>query len=112
MLSLREQIDELRKLGYGADTAQAKVVHDVVLLAMYRSGFKSNSTIKGGVVMSSLTGDVRRATMDMDIASSWRKLESSEGHFRHVLPAGAGWRTKVEEICCGTCLFEFALPSE
>ena len=67
MLSLREQIDELRKLGYGADTAQAKVVHDVVLLAMYRSGFKSNSTIKGGVVMSSLTGDVRRATMDMDI---------------------------------------------
>ena len=67
MLSLREQVDVLRKLGYGADTAQAKVVHDVVLLAMHRSGFKSNSTIKGGVVMSSLTGDVRRATMDMDI---------------------------------------------
>lgn len=67
MLSLKEQIDELRKLGYGADTAQAKVVHDVVLLAMHRSGFKSNSTVKGGVVMSSLTGDVRRATMDMDI---------------------------------------------
>ena len=67
MLSLREQIDALRKLGYGADTAQAKVVHNVVLLAMHRSGFKANSTIKGGVVMSSLTGDVRRATMDMDI---------------------------------------------
>ena len=64
MLPLREQIDALRKLGYGADTAQAKVVHDVVLLAMHRSGFKANSTIKGGVVMSSLTGDVRRATMD------------------------------------------------
>ena len=72
MLSLREQVDVLRKLGYGADTAQAKVVHDVVLLAMHRSGFKSNSTIKGGVVMSSLTGDVRRATMDMDIDFSLR----------------------------------------
>ena len=72
MLSMREQIDELRERGYGADTAQAKVVHDVVLLAMHRSGFKSNSTIKGGVVMSSLTGDVRRATMDMDIDFSLR----------------------------------------
>ena len=67
MKTLKEQIEALRKQGYGADTAQAKVVHDVVLLAMCRSGFKSNSTVKGGVVMSSLTGDVRRATMDMDI---------------------------------------------
>lgn len=67
MKTLKEQIDALRKRGYGADTAQAKVVHDAVLLAMHRSGFKSNSTIKGGVVMSSLTDDVRRATMDMDI---------------------------------------------
>ena len=48
MFPMREQIDELRKRGYGADTAQAKVVHDVVLLAMHRSGFKSNSTIKQG----------------------------------------------------------------
>lgn len=67
MLPLKEQVDELRKLGYGSDMAQAKVAHDVILIAMHRSGFKFNSTIKGGVVMSSLTGDVRRATMDMDI---------------------------------------------
>lgn len=67
MKSLREQIDGLCVEGYAVDTAQAKVVHDAVLLAMHRSGFRSNSTVKGGVVMSSLTGDVRRATMDMDI---------------------------------------------
>lgn len=67
MKSLKEQIDDLMLGGYSTDTARAKVVHDAVLLAMHKSGFKSNSTIKGGVVMSSLTGDVRRATMDMDI---------------------------------------------
>lgn len=166
-LSLREQIDELRRRGYGADTAQAKVVHDVVLLAMHRSGFKSNSTIKGGVVMSSLTGDVHRATMDMDIdfiryslgkpavvrfvrrlvralpevelkmvgepvelkhedyrgkriylavkdasVSRWIRTKVDKGHLRHVLSAGAGWCTEVEEICCGTCLCEFTLPRE
>lgn len=66
MKSLKEQIDDLMLGGYSTDTARAKVVHDAVLLAMHKSGFKSNSTIKGGVVMSSLTGDVRRATMDID----------------------------------------------
>lgn len=67
MKPLNVQIDELISAGYSSDTAQAKVAHDIVLLAMHRCGFKANSTIKGGVVMSSLTGDIRRATMDMDI---------------------------------------------
>lgn len=67
MKSLKEQIAELMAAGYKALTAQAKVAHDAVLLAMHRSGFKLKSAIKGGVVMSSITGDIRRATMDMDI---------------------------------------------
>lgn len=67
MKPLNVQIEELVSAGYSSDTAQAKVAHDIVLLAMHRCGFKANSTVKGGVVMSSLTGDVRRATMDMDI---------------------------------------------
>ena len=67
MVTLNEQIAALIKSGYRRPTAQAKVAHDVALLAMDRAGFKANSTIKGGVVMSSLTGDMRRATMDMDI---------------------------------------------
>jgi len=67
MKPLNEQIAELVDAGYSRDTAQAKVAHNIVLLAMSRCGFKTKSTVKGGVVMSSLTGDVRRATMDMDI---------------------------------------------
>ena len=67
MTTLREQVNLLVGLGYKRLAAQAKVAHDVVLLAMHKSGFKSKSTIKGGVVMSSITRDVRRATMDMDI---------------------------------------------
>ena len=67
MLPLKEQIVALQKLGYSAVLAQARVAHDMILLAIERSGFKSNGTIKGGVVMGALTKDVRRATMDMDI---------------------------------------------
>ena len=67
MMTLREQVNLLVGLGYKRLAAQAKVAHDVVLLAMHKSGFKAKSTIKGGVVMSSITHDVRRATMDMDI---------------------------------------------
>lgn len=66
-MTLREQVNHLVDLGYKRLAAQAKVAHDVVLLAMHRSGFKSKSAIKGGVVMSSITRDIRRATMDMDI---------------------------------------------
>lgn len=67
MKPIKDQVAACLSLGYRNDTAQAKVAHDIVLLAMQRCGFKANSTVKGGVVMSSLTGDVRRATMDMDI---------------------------------------------
>ncbi len=40
MKTLREQIDGLRAKGYSAVLASAKVVHDVVLLAIGRSGFR------------------------------------------------------------------------
>ena len=53
--------------GYSDDTAYARIAHDVVLKAVRDSGFRDWLTIKGGVVMSLLTGSARRATMDMDI---------------------------------------------
>ena len=49
------------------DTADAKIAHDIVLKAINAASFRDNLTIKGGVVMSTITGDIRRATMDMDI---------------------------------------------
>ncbi len=67
MKPIKEQIAAHLSAGYRSDAANAKVAHDIVLLAMRQCGFKAKSTVKGGVVMSSLTGDVRRATMDMDI---------------------------------------------
>ena len=42
MKSLKEQVSELQIQGYSAVLASAKVVHDVVLLAISRSGFKTN----------------------------------------------------------------------
>ena len=57
----------LRADGYNLAQARAKVAHDVVLAAIKRAGMKDKITIKGGVVMSSLTKSSRRATMDMDV---------------------------------------------
>ena len=59
--------DKLVAEGYSEDTAFAKIAHDVVIKAVRDSGFHDNLTVKGGVVMSSLTNVARRATMDMDM---------------------------------------------
>jgi len=67
MKSFAEQLAALSKAGYRIAEAQAKVAHDAILLAMYKSGFKKNCTVKGGVVMCELTNEVRRTTMDIDI---------------------------------------------
>lgn len=60
----RHQIQVLVSQGYRLAAAQAKVAHDAILLAMNKCGFKSHSTIKGGVVMSHITNDIRRTTME------------------------------------------------
>lgn len=91
-MTLQEQVNLLVGIGYKRLAAQAKVAHDVVLLAMYRSGFKAKSTIKGGVVMSSITRDIRRATMDMDIdfvhhSISKRSIESFVKGLNRALPS-------------------------
>ena len=53
--------------GYGDTNAQAKVCQDIILKAISNSSLSRNVTIKGGVVMRSKTGNIRRATQDMDI---------------------------------------------
>lgn len=58
---------KLVNIGYSDDTAYAKIAHDIVIKAIHDSGFHDNLTVKGGVVMSSLTNVARRATMDMDL---------------------------------------------
>ena len=57
----------MRKLGYGIADARARVCQDIVLEGIAESSLSRNVTIKGGVVMRSMSGDVRRATQDIDI---------------------------------------------
>ena len=52
--------------GYSELLAEARVCQDIVLKAISESPLNRNVTIKGGVVMRSITGDVRRATRDID----------------------------------------------
>ena len=59
--------DRLVESGYSDDAAYARIAHDILLKAVRDSGFHDHLTVKGGVVMSSLTDVARRATMDMDL---------------------------------------------
>lgn len=59
--------EDLIKQGYGRVDADARLCQDIVLKALAESSLCNNATIKGGVVMRSISGDVRRATQDMDI---------------------------------------------
>ena len=64
-MNLRELIGTLRNEGYSQANAEARVCQDIVLKAIDESAFSNHITIKGGVVMRSITGDARRATQDI-----------------------------------------------
>jgi predicted nucleotidyltransferase component of viral defense system len=66
-MNLQEMLDKTQNDGYLIQDARAKVCQDIVLKAISESSLSRNVTIKGGVVMRSITGNVRRATQDMDI---------------------------------------------
>lgn len=67
MANLEELAWTVRNDGYSEVNAEAKVCQDVVLKAISNSSLSRNVTIKGGVVMRSITGSTRRATQDMDL---------------------------------------------
>ena len=66
MIDLVELVNLYVKDGYSELLAEARVCQDIVLKAISESDMNRNVTIKGGVVMRSITGDVRRATRDID----------------------------------------------
>lgn len=65
-MNLYDLTEEMKKAGYEQDDAEARVCQDIVLKALSLSLLSRNATIKGGVVMRSITNEVRRATQDMD----------------------------------------------
>lgn len=67
MATIREMMQQANAEGYMDENAEAKVCQDVVLKALSDSSLSRNATIKGGVVMRSISHDARRATLDMDI---------------------------------------------
>ncbi|MBQ6509746.1 MAG: nucleotidyl transferase AbiEii/AbiGii toxin family protein [Flexilinea sp.] len=67
MATIREMIRQANADGYMDENAEAKVCQDVVLKALSESTLSRSATIKGGVVMRSISHDARRATQDMDI---------------------------------------------
>lgn len=67
MANLEELALAVRNDGFSEVNAEAKVCQDIVLKAIATSNLSRNVTIKGGVVMRSITGSVRRATQDMDL---------------------------------------------
>lgn len=66
-MNLSDVVRRMQELGYATDDAEARVCQDVVLKAISQSTLSRNVTIKGGVVMRSITNNIRRATQDMDI---------------------------------------------
>lgn len=53
--------------GYNGSYIDAKVCQDIILMAISKSSFRRRITVKGGVVMRSITNDTRRATQDIDL---------------------------------------------
>lgn len=77
MINLGKMTEKYRIAGYSERNADARVCQDIVLRAIERSDFGRNVTIKGGVVMRSITGNVRRATEDLDLDFIRYSLEDS-----------------------------------
>ena len=64
---LYEEIERVKTLGYNEANAELKLGQDIILKAIYDSGMAKSATIKGGVVMRSISGEARRATQDFDL---------------------------------------------
>jgi len=65
------------KEGYTNANASAKVCQDIILNEIAQSAYFKNVTIKGGVVMHSISKDLRRATIDIDLDFIKYSLEDS-----------------------------------
>lgn len=66
-MNLNKLIEQYVQSGYKRDDAISKVAQDIILLKISKSSFSNHITIKGGVVMHSISKDNRRATRDLDM---------------------------------------------
>ena len=66
-MDLRKMMQVYQEDGLAVDLASARVCQDIVLMAIANGPLNRNVTIKGGVVMRSITNNNRRATRDIDL---------------------------------------------
>ncbi len=66
-MNLQQMMEMYKRDGLTGELAAARVCQDIVLKAVAIGPLSRNVTIKGGVVMRSLTNDNRRATRDIDL---------------------------------------------
>lgn len=70
MANLELLAEKFRKEGYTEQNAEARVCQDIVLKAIAESNLSRNVTIKGGVVMRSITGSICLRTAPENTALS------------------------------------------
>ena len=66
-LNLREMMDGYSEEGLTRELAASRVCQDIILKAISEGPLNRNVTIKGGVVMRSITKNNRRSTRDVDL---------------------------------------------
>ena len=66
-LNIRDMMAVYQEKGLSRPLASARVCQDIILKAIADGPLNRNVTVKGGVVMRSITNDSRRATRDIDI---------------------------------------------
>ena len=77
MLRIFDLVENAKQNGYNEANAEAKVCQDIILSLVSRSNFDKNITVKGGVVMRSISNDTRRATQDIDLDFICYSLEDA-----------------------------------
>lgn len=66
-MNIKEHINRIYAQGYSEANAEAKLCQDIILELLSKSSLNQNVTIKGSVVMRSISDNVRRTTQDIDI---------------------------------------------
>ena len=66
-INILELTNSIRNEGYEGEYIDAKLCQDIILLLISKSAYANNITIKGGLVMRSISNNTRRATLDIDL---------------------------------------------
>ena len=66
-INILKLLNKTKDDGYEGEYAEAKLCHDIILLLLSKSIYSKNLTIKGGIIIQSLSKNTRRATLDLDI---------------------------------------------